>query len=298
MSPVGRPGRGFRPDQIDRLTQGENMSVVAISREVGSLGDEIAALVADKLNFQLADQAKIHDLARSCDREYQDACRAYEDEIPHSFLERLFFDRPAYASLFHELTYDLASQGDVVMLGRGSQIILGGFPGVLKCRVVCPLEIRARRVAEAKGIEVDQAVEYIHSFGHRRRSMIESIFEKDLNDWYMFDLILNTAAYSLQDAAEVVCEAFRRLDYPDPAETRHHLARLAFAKKVEVAVRKKVATTPFRHVDVTPGPGEGAVELNGYVLDKASLEQAEAAAWTVAGVKGVVNNLRTTELTF
>ena len=49
------------------------MAVVTISRQTGSKGDEIAALLAKKLNHELIDDEKIHSLAESCDDEYKDA---------------------------------------------------------------------------------------------------------------------------------------------------------------------------------------------------------------------------------
>jgi hypothetical protein len=61
------------------------MAVVTISRQTGSKGDEIAALLAKKLNHELVNDEKIHSLAESCDDGYKDACSAYEMENSKAF---------------------------------------------------------------------------------------------------------------------------------------------------------------------------------------------------------------------
>ena len=96
------------------------MGVVIVSRQVGSYGDEIAALTAQKLNYQIVGREKAHELAESCDPDFKDACQLYERETPKSFWERFFLNNIAYASLFESLNYDIAAKGDVVILGRGS----------------------------------------------------------------------------------------------------------------------------------------------------------------------------------
>ena len=123
------------------------MAVVTISRQTGSSGDEIAVLLAKKLKYELIDDEKIHSLAEGCDDEYKDACSAYEIEKFHGFFERLSFNRPAYKSLFESLNLELAGRDNVILLGRGVQVVLKEFPGILHVRIVAPQEIRIKQIA-------------------------------------------------------------------------------------------------------------------------------------------------------
>ncbi len=54
------------------------MPIVTISRQVGALGDVIAAIVSRKLGLDLISREKVHDLALNCDSDYSDACTIYE----------------------------------------------------------------------------------------------------------------------------------------------------------------------------------------------------------------------------
>src|SRR4030042_2831449 len=122
------------------------MHIITISRLVGAYGDVIATIVARRMGLDLIGREELHEMAQSCDPEYRDTCAVYEKEHGPGFFERLFFDRPSYYSLFEALTYDLAARGGVVLVGRGSQIVLRDVPGVFTARIVAPISIRISRI--------------------------------------------------------------------------------------------------------------------------------------------------------
>jgi cytidylate kinase len=274
------------------------MTVVTISRQVGSFGDEIAASVAEKLNFRLVGQEEIHDLGSSCDQSFKDACALFEREVPKGFMERFFFHNPAYTSLFESLHFELASLGNVVIVGRGAQIVLSGIPSVLKVRVVAPLKARINRIMDEKHMSAEEAGDYVNSYGHQRRALIESIYHTDLSNWALYDLIINTDILDREAGANIVVVAVRNMAVrEDDAQLKQNLKNRAFAKKVESAIKKDVATTPFRNLEVKC-PEPGIVVLTGFVHDKSTKEKAESIAAHHAGVTKVENQLRTTGLTF
>lgn len=274
------------------------MSVVTISRQVGSLGDEIAGLVADKLGYALVSREGIHKLARECDAEFKDACSAFEEERGAGFWERLFYRDPAYTSLFEALNLELASKGDVVILGRGAQVALAELPGVFHARVVAPRTLRVQRVRERMGLSAEDANDFVHNYDKQRRALIESVYHKDLSDWSLYSMVLNTANLNAEAGAELIALAVQKM--PPLAEADlvgQELARRAFAKRVESAIKKKVLTSPYR--DITASSlVEGEIVLEGFVQDKVSKQKAGDIAARHPGVTAVDNRLRTTELSF
>lgn len=274
------------------------MSIVVISRQVGSLGDEIAASVAKRLNFDLADQAKVHQLAQGCDAEFSKACSLYETEKKPSFLESFFFQSAAYTSLFESLNYELASQGKIVIIGRGAQIVLRDVPDVFTARVVAPLDVRVERVMEKTKMGREEALHFVDKHDSQRRDLINSIFDRDLRDWTLYDVILNTASYDVESGADVLCRAVEVMKRPTgEKDLREHLRNMAFAKRVESMIKKHVATTPYRDIQVKAASG-GVVTLTGLVSEKRTKELAEKTAAKMEGVKKVVNELKVTELSF
>lgn len=274
------------------------MNIVTISRLVGSYGDIIAATVARKLGLELLGRDQVHDLAESCDPEFRDACTAYENEHGPGFFERIFFDSPSYTSLFQALTYEAASRGNVVLVGRGAQIILRDVQGVLKVRVVAPPDVRTKRIMERYNFTRDEAEDFVRSYDHKRETLIRSIFHSDSNDWALYDVIVNTAHFTSGAASEVVIHSLAHLHRPaDEEAVMERLRNLAVAKRIETVIRRKLTSSAAGNVAVDMESG-GIVSISGKILDKQGKSKAEEMAKEYPGVTKVNNDLKVTELSF
>lgn len=273
------------------------MGVLTISRKVGSLGDEIGAMVANKLGYRLVTRQEIKEMAQSCDTEFKRTCSLFESELTGGFIERLFFKDPASASLFESLNYELAAQGDVVLMGRGGQIVLAEVPGVFKVRIVAPAWLRAGRISQRANLSPDEAAEFVRKHDGKRRALIESIFDRNLSDWSLYDLVINTTGVSAELATDMICLAMERSAKGDWSAEREKLDNLAFAKRVESHIKKRIATAPHRDIQAF-SPQKGVVVLSGVVSEKRSREKAVRLAGEYPGVTQVQDQLKTTEVSF
>ena len=192
----------------------------------------------------------------------------------------------------------MASRGNVIILGRGAQLVLGELPGVLNVRVVAPAKIRAERVMEAQGLDYDHALDYVTKHTRQRRALIQQIFHQDLSDWAWYDMIMNTAKFSVEQGCEIVCTAVKVRPRPaNDAENKANLKRSAMAKLVESEIRKKVFSTPYGGIEVeSKGPGE--VTLSGYVSDKESKDLAEEIAKKFEAVEKVDNQIKAMDIRY
>lgn len=274
------------------------MAVVAISRKVGSYGDEIAALAAAALGYRLVGREEVHRLAMACDDGFRRACSIFEAEQTAGGLwDRLAFGDPAHAALFASLNYELASQDNVVLLGRGAQIVLRDLPGVFKVRVVAPLSLRIERVMALKGLSLEQAELYVTRHDDQRRALIQSVYQADLSDWSLYDLVFNTGGMAKEAAAELIAKGVGLMPAPaDPQALKRTLTDLAFAKRVESVIKSKILTSGFH--DISVSADGGALVLEGLVSDKRSKERAAAIAREYPGVTGIDNRLKYSELSF
>jgi len=274
------------------------MAIITISRKAGSYGEEIGALVAKKLNYRFVTPEDIHKLAEECDAEFKRACSVFEREVSTGFMERFFFRDPSYLSLFQSLNFELAAGGDVILLGRGAQFVLADYPGVFRVRVVAPFKTRVERVAEKKKVSQDEAANYLEHLDSSRRSLIESVFKKDLGDWSWYDMLINTTHIPAEVGADIICQAVKEITWPvSKEEIKRNFTSLAFAKKVESAIKKELPATPYSNIEVV-SPAEGEIVVSGYVQDQASREMAAEVASKMPGVKSVQNELKTTGLIY
>jgi cytidylate kinase len=274
------------------------MNIITVSRQVGSLGDVIAAIVARKTGLKLIGRDQVHERANECDPEYSDACSVYELEKGPGFFERIFFDTPSYTSLFESLTYEFASEGNVVMVGRGSQLVLRDIPGVTRVRVVASVRIRIERIKDRFGISADEASEFVRKHDAERRALMRSIFQRDPSDWSLFDIVLNTDHYTADAASDVVCEAYARIDKaPEPTDLKAKLAAMAIGKRLETVIKKRMTPRVAYQVQVVGEPG-GVMIISGRIGERAHKEKIEAIAKEYPGVTSVINELKVTQLTF
>ncbi|MBW1778581.1 MAG: cytidylate kinase family protein [Deltaproteobacteria bacterium] len=269
------------------------MAVVTISRQTGSLGEEIAALLSKRLNHELVDDQKIHKLAESCDDEYKSACSAYEVEAFKGWFERVTFNRPAYRSLFEALNFELAAKGDVILLGRGVEIVLKDFPQVTKVRIAAPDALRTARIAEQLKMSLSEATDYMRSQDLNRRAMMRAIYDTDQEDFRLYDLIINTGGVGVEAAAEMILAGVADKAHHGggafPADT---LQQLAVGKRLESLIRKQVATLSFMEGIHVVFKANGNVTLNGFVASDRDRETAHQAAVAYPGVYHVNNQLR------
>lgn len=274
------------------------MTIVAISRQVGSYGDVIAAILARNLGLRLIGRDSVHELAQMCDPEYKAACESYESEQTPGFWERIFYDRPVYTSLFEALTFEQASRGNVVIVGRGCQITLAAVPGILKVRIVAPFEKRVQRVMERYQFSQTEADDFLQRYDQERENLVRFIFHTDPHDWSLYDVTINTNHYAPMAASEVVLSALEKMDKPvDEDRIRERLRNMAVAKKIEVAVRTRLPPSVSRNVDIDVEPG-GMVKIAGRVLDKKDKNDVERIVLDYPGVSKVRNELKFADLSY
>ncbi len=267
------------------------MPVVVISRQVGSFGDKIAGMVAADMGLELIGRDGLHRMALNCEAEYRDACIAYEKEHGPGFFERILFDRPSYLSLFESMAFELASRGNVVIIGRGAQIVLWGFPGVFSARVVAPFETRVARIQERLGVSSARAEDYVRKYDRERRSLFQSIFMVDLDDWALYNVIFNTQRYTARGAATALVEAVRQMpSVPESESMAERFQTLALAKRVETVVKSKLTSVVGRNIRIEADPG-GILKITGVVTEKRDKEKVAKIASECPGVTKVENEL-------
>ena len=143
------------------------MCAVTISREYGS-GGEIATRLAQRLGWRLVDHELIRQVARLLGESEVEVSR--QDEHVEPFIVRLLEgarwlspwtataqsvsledEGARYHQTVSQVIETAYRTGEVVIVGRSSQVLLGPHRDVLHLRVVAPLEQRVSYVARREG---------------------------------------------------------------------------------------------------------------------------------------------------
>jgi cytidylate kinase len=198
------------------------MRAVTISREYGSGGGEIATRLASQLGWRLIDHEIVERVAIEMGTSVEEA--EARDERTEGFLARAFTNlqylEPAFmagasseALLTNEETYRetvrrivraAAAQGHVVIVGRGSQVLLAQQRDVLHVRIIAPFEKRVAYVMQREAMDPAAAESRIKMKDQDRMKHLEMAYHRKPADAHLYDIVLNTSFLSLNSAVEII----------------------------------------------------------------------------------------------
>lgn len=116
-------------------------------------------------------------------------------------------DDARYIKTLSAVIREIASRGDVVILGRGSQAILQGEPGTMHVYVAAPREYRITDLMQRDGMTHDGAAHRIDKSDHHRQAFHRHYFKIDADSPALYDLGINAGRVRTATAAKIIALA-------------------------------------------------------------------------------------------
>ncbi len=234
------------------------MAVITISRQTGSGGDEIAALVCKQMGYQYFDKAMLAKAASEETQSEVDFLKFTEEDFVKGsdLMNRLVTalsgpatntlpaapraggaaaqirtwaedasgqrsaqvvqldERRAIQLVQNAIRY-VASQGNVVIMGRGAQVILRDQPGTLHVRIEAPWEDRVQRIKLRYDLRGEGARTQAQNFIARRddasTDYVRRFYDVNIKDAQLYHLVVNTGKLSIEAAAQLIAAAAKLL---------------------------------------------------------------------------------------
>ncbi len=195
--------------------QTTHQPTVSLSREVGAGGEDVAQLVARELGLRVWDHELVHSIAERADA--MDALIEQLDERAHGRIEEFVngFLLPSattdtYMRHLTTVVHSLEHDGGALIVGRGAQFLVRG-DDTLRVRVVASVASRVTRCQQREQLHDEgDAQVFLKRAEHERAQFAQRTFHHSPEDPHLYDLIVNTDGLTIQGAAEVVCNAYRR----------------------------------------------------------------------------------------
>ena len=179
------------------------MSVITISREIGSEGVYVAQQLARTLNYRLIDKAMLEKILK----QFGFVQFAQDYEAAASYWDRMDGTRLDMIATLNRVLQATASLGNMIMLGRGSFAVLGGYSDVLNVRLQAPFAVRVKRImAERNLADLAKAEKIVKESDQARASFIQSWYGVRWDVASYYNLVLDTSIISRDTAVEwILC---------------------------------------------------------------------------------------------
>lgn len=232
------------------------MSIITLSRDPYSHGEEIAAKVAKELGYSClgSDFYKTADAPEQ--REHFDLLR--------SMMDSGVVGKKKDVALFRSMFFENMLKDNVVYHGAAGHLLLQNIPNVLKVHVVADFEDRVNEFIRRTGKGYDQAKSEVMRHEATRREWARRVHHGDENETY--DLSVNLHNMSVDAAAKIIADAARAAMVEQGANLQKILGDLAMAARMEATLLDH-----FSEAQVEIKNGEAFIRV------EASVVQEEAA---------------------
>ena len=104
----------------------------------------------------------------------------------------------------------LAELGNVILIGRGSNLVTARLANVLHIRLVAPLDERIARIQEMRKLTRKAAAGVVHTEDRGRARYVKKYFKADIEDPLFYHLVINTGLVPVEETVDIIVEALRR----------------------------------------------------------------------------------------
>jgi cytidylate kinase len=220
----------------------DSMPVIAMTREMGSLGKDVAAGLADQMGLTVVHHELVeHNLAERLGVQESAVHRYLEGGA--SLFERWKIDKEKLSRYTAEEILELANKGNVVIRGWGAVAVLRAVPHVLRVRVCAPMPSRERVMMERLGLKSpsEATSEILQNDAAHARTM-RGFFGVNWEDPQLYHVVLNTGSVPADACVSIVRLLAERPEFQETEETRSVLADKLMESRVRAALGDAFAT--------------------------------------------------------
>jgi cytidylate kinase len=211
--------------------------------------------------------------------------------------DRLTLERRIYVVAVQAALAEHVVSGDLVYHGLAGHMLLRGLPAVLRIRLIAPLEVRIQTVMERQGLSRQAARQYIHDVDENRVRWTRFMYDVDVRDSRLYDLIVNLGAVTIPTACGAIQTIVKQPEFEITDSVLARLVDFALGCRVKVALATHPAS---RGLDLEVTADRGIVSVLAEVPKTIMLTHASSRweqeltqiAGGVEGVKRVELNIR------
>jgi len=203
------------------------MALITISRHFGAGGHTLGERLCERFGFHLVDASMIAELAREA-KLSPNWLTAMEKEASSTLLSiiskavsrGLFYKSPGppveneerqkYVAFLDRIFTTMANEGGYVIVGRGAQFVLKGHPKAVHILLVADYESRVDFLVNNHNLSRPEAESTIRAREKERTTVASRLFEADIDDMSLYNIVLNTGLMPYEWVVETVSQVVTR----------------------------------------------------------------------------------------
>ena len=265
------------------------MAVIAMTREMGTLGKDVVAGLAERLGLEVIQHGLVErNIAETSGLPENKVHRFLEGEA--SLLERWRMDRRRMRCCTAQEIFELAAKGNVLIRGWGSVYLLRSVPHVLSVRVCAPMEFREAVLMQRLGLKDRAAARRVieHDDAAHNGAM-QGMFGIDWTDPAHYTIVLNTARVPIQECVDCIVRLVQSPAFAETEESKAELMNQLISARVRSALERHFGSDAAALVKTEVKAGQ--VMLTGQMVDAHYIAEAVRLVRSVEGVTGVKSHI-------
>ena len=182
------------------------MTVLTISRQMGSLGDEVAETISRRLGWELITRGKLISMIFDPVTKPQEQHMLTESA---RFFLTAFQNSETYLDYLKRSLRELTAGRSAVLVGFGSQLIYAGDPDAVHVRIIAPEEVRIDRIRRQFQLGPENGERVLATADKKHKRFVTTLFGADLTDPNLYDLTLNTMGLSVDECVSAILATLR-----------------------------------------------------------------------------------------
>jgi cytidylate kinase len=268
------------------------MAIITVSRGSLSLGAALAEKLAAALDHACVGREAAREAAEKSGIA-PELMMAKLEERP-SVWQRMTSERALYVAAMAAFLAERAAGGQLVYHGYAGHLLLRGMPGLLRVRVISPLEQRVALVMKEQAIGEQQALAHVNKMDEARASWTKFVFGVDWKDPGLYDVVVSLGPMSVETACETLVCIARRPEFVVDGPRLEALRDFALAARVRLALLASPATRGWEHALEVK---EGIAFLRGAIPDDPRyVDAAKRFRRTVSDVVMAVDGVKDVSL--
>jgi cytidylate kinase len=266
------------------------MTVIAMTRQLGCLGTEVANAIADRLGLETVHSEIVaNNIAERLGVQEDTVLRYVEGSA--SLFERWAISRRKLSRYTTEEILNIAQRGNVLIRGWGAATLLRDIPHVISVRVCASMNFRIRIMMERLRTKDAETVRHgLERFDAAHARALRALFDVEQEDPLLYHLVLNTDRLPVDACVNAVCQLAEHPRFRDRATTQNALADKLLEAKVNSVLTEEIGIG-IAPTGVTVSAVNGRITLAGTSSSGTLRRKVEKLAHRVAGVSQIENRI-------